>query len=299
MSDEQGTQDGLAYQDGVLKLRDNRDLAWRWWGEVGALPVLRLQGMPGSRLFRYPDPAVQIELGIRYLRADRPGYGGSTRKPGHGIADLTADLVALLDFHGLERVPVIGGSGGGPLALALAACHPERVSAVSVVVGASPMTPAEAAGLIGLNAEAYAAKQTGWEPLFALLSRAREATLQAGFRSVMSDAPPSDLAIMERPEIEQRMRVGVAEALRQGAEGWADESFSLRGEWDFDPADIQTTVTWWHGDDDRNAPLSGARRAVARLPEAELRVWHHEGHMASVLHDREIMEELLDRARRK
>lgn len=292
-----GTQDGIAFEDGVLRLRDDRVLAWRWWGEAGGVAVLRLQGMPGSRLFRM-DPAVQIALGVRYLQADRPGYGRSTRKPGHGIADVTDDFVALLDFHGLERVPVLGGSAGGPHALALAACHPERVSAVTVVVGASPVSPNEAAGLIGLNAEAYVAKQEGWEQLFAVLSRARHQTLGgAGIQDVMHDAPASDRAILHRPDVEKRMRLATAEALRQGAEGWTDESLSLN-EWDFDPADIQASVTWWHGDDDRNAPLSGARRVVARIPNAELRVWHKEGHLAPVLHERQILEELLGRAAR-
>ena len=81
------TEDGLAYEDGSLTLRDGRELAWRWWGEEGGRPVLKLQGTPGSRFFRNYDPQVQLGLGVRYLMADRPGYGGSTRKPGRGIAD--------------------------------------------------------------------------------------------------------------------------------------------------------------------------------------------------------------------
>ncbi|HKW73592.1 MAG TPA: alpha/beta hydrolase, partial [Candidatus Dormibacteraeota bacterium] len=131
------TEDGLAYEDGILTLRDGRELAWRWWGEPEGIPVLRLQGMPSSRLMRNPDPSVQLGLGVRYLQADRPGYGGSTRKPGHGISDLAADYVELLDAHGLDRVPAIGGSAGGPQVLAFAARYPERVRAVAVVVGAA------------------------------------------------------------------------------------------------------------------------------------------------------------------
>lgn len=76
------TEDGVRYEDGELELRDGRTLAWRWWGEPGGIPVLRLQGTPGSRLYRHTNPAIQRELGVRYLMADRPGYGGSTRLPG-------------------------------------------------------------------------------------------------------------------------------------------------------------------------------------------------------------------------
>jgi len=95
----------------------------------------------------------------------------------------------------------------------------------------------------------------------------------------------------------QRMsRENLVETLRQGAEGWADESFAMHGGWDFDPAGIEASVTWWHGDDDKNAPLSAARRIAERISSCRLNVWHDEGHFASLVHEREIVEELLGRA---
>ena len=294
----QQTKDGLAYEDGVLTLRDGRELAWRWWGELGGIPVMRFQGMPSSRLTRNPNPTIQLELGVRYLQADRPGYGGSTRKPGHGIADLADDIVELLDQHGLDRVPVIGGSAGGPQALALAARCPDRVKAVTVVVGAAPLTPEEAAGLIELNAKGYLAKQRGWDEVFRVLSAAREQMLRENDITVgLAGTPAADQVVMARPEMQQVRTADLAEALRQGAEGWADESFAMRGDWDFDPDGIKASVTWWHGDGDMNAPLSAARRAVARIPGAQLRVWQGEGHLAVGAHEAEVMAELLRRSK--
>jgi len=148
VDDALATEDGVRYKDGELQLRDGRMLAWRWWGEPGGTPILRLQGTPGSRLYRNPDPAIQRNLGVRYLMADRPGYGGSTRLPGRGVAAIGHDLAALLDHHRLDRVPVMGTSGGGPHALAIAATHPERITAVSVIVGASPLEPDEVSRLV-------------------------------------------------------------------------------------------------------------------------------------------------------
>src|SRR5438552_3539330 len=60
--------------------------------------------------------------------------------------------------------------------------------------------------------------------------------------------------------------------------------------------DVKTSVTWWHGDDDMNAPLSAARRVVAQLPKVDLRTWHNEGHFVSLTHEKEILEELLSRS---
>lgn len=292
----QQTEDGLAYEDGILTLPDGRDLAWRWWGDKGGVPVFRIQGTPSSRLQRNPNPDVQRELGVRYLMADRPGYGSSTRKPGRRIADVVEDLVALLDHLGIERIPAMGTSGGGPHVLALAAHHPARVSAVTVVVGGTPLEPEEVQQLVGVNARGYALAEQGWQPLFEFLAQVRVRLLsQEGIQGVLSDAPPSDRKIMEDPAWQRMSRQNIAETLKQGAEGWTDESLAMHRPWDFDPADFRSHVTWWHGDDDKNAPLSAAKRVVARMHDVDLRVWHQEGHFVSLTHDKEIVRELISR----
>ena len=293
----QKTEDGRVYEDGVLKLSDGREMAWRWWGDPDGTPILRIQGTPSSRKQYNPTRNVQGEIHARYLMADRAGYGGSTRKPGRGIVDIADDYAELLEAHGLERVPATGTSGGGPHVLALAARHPERVSAVSVIVGGTPLAPAEIDQLVGVNARGYALAEQGWQPLYEFLVEVRRRMLsEEGMQGVLSDAPPADRAIMADPAWQKMSRENIAETLRQGAEGWTDESYAMHGEWDFDPADVKTSVTWWHSDDDKNAPLSAARRVVAKLRNVDLRVWHGEGHFASITHEREIVEELLARS---
>lgn len=136
-------------------MRDGRTLAWHEWGARDGTPLLRLQGTPGSRLSRYPRLSLWERLGLRVIMADRPGYGASTRLPGRGLAVVADDLVELLDHLALARVPLMGGSGGGPHVLAMCARHPERVRAATVVVGAVPFEDDDVPLLVGLNAEAY------------------------------------------------------------------------------------------------------------------------------------------------
>jgi pimeloyl-ACP methyl ester carboxylesterase len=292
-----GQEDGLDFRDGELRLLDGRILAWRSWGPEGAPTVLRLQGTPASRLYRHPDPRLQKELGVRYLMADRPGYGGSTRLEGRGIAQFAADLAALLDDQGLDRVPVMGTSGGGPHALAFAALEPERALAATVVVGGAPLEPDEAAGLVGVNAAGYVASEKGWDALYELLRSVRERLLGAeGMAGVLSDAPAKDREIMSDPVWQRLNRANTNEALKQGAEGWTDESMAFHREWDFNPSTITSSVTWWHGDDDKNVPLSAARRVAERIARCNLNVWHEEGHFASLVHESEIVAELLSRS---
>ncbi len=293
----QKTEDGVVYEDGVLGLPDGREMAWRWWGDPDGTPLLRIQGTPSSRIQSNPDPAVQRSLGARYLMADRPGYGRSTRKPGRGIADVADDYAALLRAHGLDRVPAMGTSGGGPHVLALAARHPDLVSAATVVVGGTPLVADEVAQLVGVNARGYELAELGWQPLHEFLVQVRERLLSdEGMQGVLSDAPEPDRKIMSDPRWQRMSRENLVETLRQGAEGWADESFAMHSEWDFDPADVKASVTWWHGNDDKNAPLSAARRVVAKMGKVDLRIWYDEGHFASLTHDKEIVQELLGRS---
>jgi pimeloyl-ACP methyl ester carboxylesterase len=191
----------------------------------------------------------------------------------------------------------MGTSGGGPHVLAFAALHPERTAAATVIVGAARLEPEEAAQQVGVNAEGYLRAQEGWDSLFELLRATRERLLgPEGMAGVLSDAPAKDREIMGNPVWQRVNRANTNEALKQGAEGWTDESMAFHREWDFDPAAIRTSLTWWHGDDDRNVPLSAARRVAERIAAAELRVWHAEGHFASLVHEREIVEELLSRS---
>src|SRR5688500_4648224 len=99
---------------------DGRQLAWAEFGAARGRPVLSLHGSPGSRLSRHHDPQPIADVGVRMLTYDRPGYGLSDPLPGRCVADAVADIAAVLDAAGLGRVGVIGGSGGGPHALAAA-----------------------------------------------------------------------------------------------------------------------------------------------------------------------------------
>ncbi len=288
--------DGVRYRDGGLILPDGRRLAWRLWGEPDHRTVLRLQGTPGSRLHRHPDRSVWRKAGVRMLTADRPGFGGSSRLPDRGLSAVADDLTALLDAHELDRVPVIGFSGGGPHALAFAARHPARVSAVTVMVGAAPLTPEERARVVAVNRAGLDAADRGWDALHNHLERMRQRVLSGGVRSLLDDAPAADREIMANPAWQRVDRANVAEALRQGAEGWTDETLALIGAWDFQPVEVQAPVTWWHGADDANAPLSAAERVLAQLPNAHLHVWHNEGHFAAIKHESEALQQLLSRA---
>lgn len=90
--------------------------------------LLAVHGIPGSvRDFRYLAP--QITRGVRLVRLDLPGFGGSAPEP-LGVRSMegrVAAVLALADFLGLPEFAVLGHSMGGGTALLTAAKAPTRV----------------------------------------------------------------------------------------------------------------------------------------------------------------------------
>lgn len=281
-----------------LTLRDGRTLAWCEYGPADGTPVLRFQGTPGSRYSRHPHEDAYERLGVRSIVFDRPGYGASTRLPGRGIAVVADDAAELLDHLGLERVHAIGGSGGGPHVLAIAARHPERVRAVTVVVGAAPLEESDLAGLIEVNRQGWYAAHESWDAVYDLLAPIRDDVVAdplAGFTAIMAAAPERDQAVMQDPAWQRVLVEDAGEALRPGAEGWADEAVALILPWDFDPTAVRCSVTWWHGAHDANAPLAAVERLVAGMSGVDLHVWSDAGHLESYHRHDEILRELVAR----
>jgi pimeloyl-ACP methyl ester carboxylesterase len=100
---------------------------------------------------------------------------------------------------------------------------------------------------------------------------------------------------MEDPDWQRVLVEDVTEAFRPGAEGWADEGLALTLDWDYDVADVRCSVTWWHGDNDANAPLAAVRRLLSRTSGVDLRVWRDAGHLEAYYRHDEIIAELLGR----
>ncbi|MDX6308012.1 MAG: hypothetical protein QOI06_1058 [Nocardioidaceae bacterium] len=107
------------------------------WG-AGTPSVLALHGITSTHM-AWPEVANRLP-DVTLLAPDLRGRGRSAHLGGpYGFATHVADLVALLDSAGCERVVVVGHSMGGFVAVALAATHPDRVSRLVLVDGGLPL----------------------------------------------------------------------------------------------------------------------------------------------------------------
>jgi pimeloyl-ACP methyl ester carboxylesterase len=92
--------------------------------------------------------------GYRLIAPDLRGHGRSTGASAtYSFKQSALDVFALLDHLQIDRVKMIGLSGGGITALQMATIHPERASAM-VVVSAPPAFPAQARAIQRVFSEA-------------------------------------------------------------------------------------------------------------------------------------------------
>jgi pimeloyl-ACP methyl ester carboxylesterase len=102
-------------------------------GEPGAPLVVLAHGFPElAYSWRHQIPALAA-AGYHVLAPDQRGYGRTTSPAeiaDYNIADLSGDLIGLLDDVGAEKAVFVGHDWGAPVVWSSAQLHPDRVAAV-------------------------------------------------------------------------------------------------------------------------------------------------------------------------
>jgi pimeloyl-ACP methyl ester carboxylesterase len=224
-------------------------------------------GAPPVPLFETADV-----LGIRWVSYDRPGYGGSTPRPGRDFASTVGDVTSVVDALGIDRFAVMGHSSGGPNALSCGALLPDRVLAVVSVSGLAP----------------YGADGLDW---FAGMAPGGEASLRAALDGRAAKERHEATATEDDPGFiaadEQALRGDwswfldvVRPALAQGPSGLIDDDLAAVGPWGFDPGQITAPVLILHGGGDRVVPSSHGEWLARHCRSAELWLRPDAGHIS-------------------
>jgi pimeloyl-ACP methyl ester carboxylesterase len=241
----------------------------------------------GTPMFEVPpEPLLgpAAELGIRFLGADRPGYGGTSRDPAADVADVLPDVLAVVDACEVDRFAVLGHSGGGPRVLACAALAADRVLAAVAISSPAPVGAeglARFAGMApGIVAEQRAVLE-GREALRALV--AADDFEESAFTA-------SDWAALRGPWA--WFGPIVAAAMEHGPDAQVDDLLAAGRPWGFDLASIGMPVLLVHGAEDRMVPASHAAWLAERIPAAELRIVPGAGHLSVLEHAPQVLAEL-------
>lgn len=279
-----------------MRLGDGRWVQIWAGGSPGGTPVLFLPGCPDTRHAAYPGEQAALRADVRLVAVNRPGYG---RSDSHASTHLSVadDVVAVADALGIDRFAVLGMSIGGPYALACAARHPDRVTAVGVL--ASPanvpeLDPPYHRDDLGPDEQAFFTRLASMTPDEAVeLMRAdfrqyvdqldpTDPDDEALVRRFVAQLPPYDAEIATRQGT-TAAAAAVREALANPAGYLRDAAISFR-RWDFRPEAITCPTFLWYGELDANASVRNGRWLAAHLPRATLVVREQTTHLA-VLHD--------------
>jgi 3-oxoadipate enol-lactonase len=107
-------------------------------------PALVLSNSLGATLAMWDPQAEALAERFRLVRYDTRGHGESPVPPGpYDIADVGADLVALLDHLGIERAHVTGLSLGGMTGMWLGINAPERLDRLVLLCTSAKLGPPE------------------------------------------------------------------------------------------------------------------------------------------------------------
>ena len=276
----------------TLRLPDGRLLSYAEYGAPAGRPLFFFHGGNDSRLEAALLQETAGELGIRVIAPDRPGYGQSDFQPGRTFGHWPSDVARLADALAIRRFAVVGHSGGGPHAAAVAQAMPERLTGVALI--SSPAPPGSS--------------NQGMHPLFRLVNFLMSASprLHRRLMQQTSDqvratpekffaqwgrmSPADGRLFATRPAVKAIIAAEMVEAAQQGIAAILQEHPLYKRPWGFDLAAIAGPVAIWHGlADPQAAPAWGASLA-ARIPGAVPHFIPNEGHFSIlVTHQAEIM----------
>jgi pimeloyl-ACP methyl ester carboxylesterase len=269
-----------------LGLPDGRTLEYVVDGPADGLPLVFHHGAPSAAVQFPPMTAAAATHGLRMVLHSRPGYAGSTPRPGRTVADDVDDVAALLDALGAGRFITVGWSGGGPHALASAALLPDRCLAAATMGGVAPYAAKGLDWFAGMgreNHDEFGAALAGEPALTAYLEM--EAAALAGVTAADIVAALGDLV----SDVDKRALTGdvaeylagsCREAVSTGIAGWRDDDLAFAADWGFPLDRVGVPVAIWQGAQDRMVPFDHGRWLAAHVVDAHVHLEPAEGHLS-------------------
>lgn len=286
--------------EGTVAVEGGRRLGFAEFGAPQGRAVFWLHGTPGGRRQIPIEARIFAERrNVRLIGLDRPGIGSSSPHVYDNVLAFTDDLRIVADTLGVDRMAVVGLSGGGPYTLGAAYAMPERVVAAGVLGGVAPVVGPDAidGGLLKLGTLAAPLLAVAGVPIGAAATAAIRVVRP--FASPIIDlygrlSPEADRRLLARPEFKAMFLDDLLNGSRkQMAAPFADIVVFAR-DWGFRVADVKVPVRWWHGDTDHIVPIRHGLHVVDLLPDAEFLHLPGESHLGGLGASEEILTTLLD-----
>jgi pimeloyl-ACP methyl ester carboxylesterase len=280
----------------IMELSDGRRLGYAEYGDINGKPVFYIHGSFGSRLeAAFVEEEKVRDLAVRLICIDRPGMGLSDYQSDRRILDLPTDILELTHHIGLakKQFSIIGGSGGGPYALACAyKIPPEHLRSCCVVSGLGPYELDKTGmGSRGKNQLIMARYFPGLFKILLWFLMGRKANAEnrkwweKNFQKLNKSLPLPDQEVVLNPNIVDRMIEKTIEAFRHGSKGPTHDFKLYTKPWGFKLEDIPIKVFIFHGELDTNVPVSMAHTMSLQIPSCEPKFYPTEGHLSVLINN--------------
>lgn len=263
--------------------------------QAGAgVPLLVVHGSGGGHDQGMAFAGSLAQHGIRVIAMSRFGYLRTPIPEGAAAASAAAQAdahVCLLDALGIRRAAVMGGSAGAPSALQMALRHPDRVSALILLVPLAykPPTQADSAAPMPAWVENMMMRLLGSDFLFWLaIHVAREQVIKVVL------ATPPELLAAASPQERARVDAMIDNILPVSARAAGLRSDTAAGK-HLAPAALETLhvpTLIVSARDDRYGTYASAAYTASRIAGARFIGFDRGGH-TWVGHDDEVMSEIV------
>jgi pimeloyl-ACP methyl ester carboxylesterase len=259
-----------------------------------------MHGTPGARRQIPVEARAYAEReGLRIIGIDRPGIGSSTPHVYESVLDWTGDLELVADTLGIDKMRLIGLSGGGPYVLAAGAAMPERVLGVAVMGGVAPTQGVDAppGGLVSLASHVAPAVAMARVPVGMALTVGIRLVKPLAGRALDLYArvqPQGDRELLGRPEFKAMFLDDLLNGSRKQITAPLSDLILFSRHWGFTAAEVTVPVRWWHGDADHIVPHRHGEHMVRLLPDATLRTIEGESHLSGLGLTEEILMTLME-----
>ena len=246
-------------------------------GDKGPI-LMSIHGSPGGH-----DQNIISSDAFRILILSRPGYLRTPLGVGQTPAEQATAYSELLDALGIQKVVVMGISGGGPSSMEFAAKFPEKTL-----------------GLIAFEAVSYSEDYANKFPDDESMMNGSDFSMWAGLYS-MSFLGTKKKAAMMLPNPKNRIRLtsNPKNVAKLKSMEWSIWPMSLRREGvvndyqqfanlsiPFEKINAPTLAI--HGNEDINVDLAHARELIQKVQGSELRIIDEGDHMMMFTHAEEI-----------
>ena len=254
------------------------------------LPLLMIHGSGGGHDQGMAWARPLVQQGVRVIAMSRFGYL-RTPRPADASPEAQADAhVCLLDALGISKAAVMGVSAGGPSAMQTAIRHPNRVSALVLVVPIAwkPGTVADSAPLLSDGMDALLLRLLGSDFLFwAALHVARDPLI----RHVLATPPEQVAAASEQERVRVNDLADRILPVSRRAAGLRDDTRLGKRLGPYALENIRVPTLVVSARDDGFGTYAAAQYSASRIAGAKFIGLDQGGHLL-VGHDAEVRAEI-------